>query len=184
MKLKEMKKFCNTTPPVQSYRTCQKEQEKLENPYCPATPPPTPITPNKPKRSQRKQKIRTAPPPTLAKCTNILVPIRHSTQRRLTYPDIYVTRLARKFPRAQHTQLRKTEHETLSIHTQITEITMNKGKRKISPVKHSTQQRILNTKTPAKKQIKNTKLPHQQAHRRKSWTGRDQALAQAESRPH
>ncbi len=42
MKLKDMKKFCNTTPPFQSYRTRQKEQEKLENPYCPATPPPHP----------------------------------------------------------------------------------------------------------------------------------------------
>jgi hypothetical protein len=36
-----------------------------------------------------------------------------------------------KFPRAQHTQLRKTEHETISIHTQITEITVNKRKTEI-----------------------------------------------------
>ncbi len=142
MKLKEMKKKLQHNPTISIVpylpkrareirkpdpnhaKQAKTEPKKTENPYCPAT--------------------------HTSKCTNILVPTRHSTQRRLTYPDIYVTRLARKFPRAQHTQLRKTEHETLSIHTQITEITMNKGKRKLSPVKHSTQQRILNTKTPAK----------------------------------
>jgi hypothetical protein len=72
--------------------------------------------------------------------------------------NAYVTRLARKFPRVQHTQLRKTEHETLSILIQIKEIKMNKKKNKLSPVNHSNKQRLLNTKTAAKNQKKEIKI--------------------------
>ncbi len=47
---------------------------------------------------QRRKKISTAPPPTPAKGPNILVPARHSTQRRLTQANMYVTQPARKIP--------------------------------------------------------------------------------------
>jgi hypothetical protein len=50
------------------------------------------------KAEPRKQKIRTVPPPTPAKCPDILVPARHSTQRRLTHANMYVTRPAREIP--------------------------------------------------------------------------------------
>jgi hypothetical protein len=59
----------------------------------------------------------------------MLVPARHSTQQGLTHTDTHVTQLAREIPTSPAHPIKETEHETISIHTQITEITVTKKKR-------------------------------------------------------
>ncbi len=80
-------------------------------------------------QTEESENLNTTPPP--------LVPARHSTQRRLTHADMYVTQLARKFPRAQHTQLGETNHKTTNIHTPLIGITMNRRQQEFSPLKRS-----------------------------------------------
>jgi hypothetical protein len=141
------------------YRTHQNRTRKTENPYCPATPTCS-IVPYPPKQSQRnKKKTRTVPPTTPAKCPKYTRtgPALYTAETP-TQANMYVTRLARKFPRAQHTQLKKTEHETISIHTQITEITVKTRKRKFSPIKCSIQHMILGNKKVDNFMSKNKKV--------------------------
>jgi hypothetical protein len=127
-----------TQYPYRAYPPAKRTANKLRKMKRENTAPPHHFNRTVPAKTEPgKQKIRTVPPPTPTKSPNIFVPARHSTQRRLTHTNMYVTRLARKFPRAQHTQLRKTEHKTISIHTPLTGITMNKRKRKLSPLKSS-----------------------------------------------
>ncbi|MFN9982062.1 MAG: hypothetical protein ACK53Y_19205, partial [bacterium] len=68
----------------------------------------------------------------------ILVPARHPTQRGRTQANIHVTRLARKFPRVQYTQLWKTSHKTINTNTPLTGTKMNRKQREFSPLKRGT----------------------------------------------
>jgi hypothetical protein len=91
-----------------------------------------------------------------------------------------VTQLAREIPTSPAHPIKKTEHETISIHTQITEITVTKKKKEFSPLKCIIQHMILgnrksppealhqerdtgthqNTETPISAPKLNTKMPH------------------------
>jgi hypothetical protein len=44
--------------------------------------------------------------------------------------DTHVTQLAREIPTSPAHPIKETEHETISIHTQITEITVTKKKKR------------------------------------------------------
>jgi hypothetical protein len=96
-KLKKMKKKSQHNPaisivpypPKQSRETRKSVLSRHAHQFNPA---------KHARTEQRRKKIRTAPPPTPAKGPNILVPARHSTQRRLTHANMYVTRPARKIP--------------------------------------------------------------------------------------
>jgi hypothetical protein len=60
-----------------------------------------------------------------------------------------VTQLAREIPTSPAHPIKETEHETISIHTQITEITVTKKKKEFSPLKCIIQHMILgNRKKP------------------------------------
>jgi hypothetical protein len=137
-----MKGNHSTTPPFQPYRTRQNKARDTRKIVLSRHPHLFNHTTHA-KTEPRRQKTRTVPPPTPAKCPNILVPARRSTQRRLTHTNMYVTRPARKFPRAQHTQLRRTERKTINIHTPLTRITVNKRQRNFHHLNAVLQHMIL-----------------------------------------
>ncbi|MFO0004328.1 MAG: hypothetical protein ACK559_24670, partial [bacterium] len=99
-----------------------------------------------PKQSQKGQETCTGPPPSPAKRPNILVPARHSTQRKHTDADMYMTRLARKFPRVQYTQLWQTSHKTINKHTPVRGTTMSRKQRKFLPIESITAYDIILSK--------------------------------------
>ena len=95
------------------------------------------------KTEPRKIETRTVPPTTPAKCPKYTRtgPALHKAETHTH--DTHVTQLAREIPTSPAHPIKETKHETISIHTQITEITVNKRKRKFSPIKCSIQHMIL-----------------------------------------
>ncbi len=85
MKLKKVKRKLQHNPAISIVPTRLNKAENTREVVLSRHPPPTcSITQTHVKTEPRRQKIRTGPPPTPAKRPNILVPARHSTQRRRT----------------------------------------------------------------------------------------------------